>query len=86
MSEKIYTFEIPVTGREVIEVKATSYAEAVKKVVNCEVDETYVPETDWSEEITEQTLHHYYMGDKDDITIRLTNVRDKKKLKEWVEG
>ena len=48
MTEKIYNFDVPVSGRETFSVRASSYEEALEKIRNEEYEiPPEVSEIDW---------------------------------------
>ena len=59
MTEKIYHFDVPVSGRETFSVRASSYEEALEKIVNEEYE--IPPETveiEWDFGLGKDTEDH----------------------------
>jgi len=59
---KTYTFEIPITGREVIEIQAKDLDEAIRTLVANEGDlPSHVPEVEWSETVTLESARDFLL-------------------------
>lgn len=59
MTEKVYHFDVPVSGRETFSVRASSYEEALEKIRNEEYE--IPPETieiEWDFGLSQKADHH----------------------------